>query len=194
MEHRSFKTLALIALTALTLGGTALVAAGPVQAQVRGGYALDDDDEDFDRQRIQRRALEDDLEDDRPRARHRIANDHDDDDRTVIERRTVERRTIERRVVQPVVQRQVVVQRPVYEPRPVVQKVVVRPVVRTVVARPVVERRFIQPVVERRVVRPIVQERHVVRLAAPIEECRTIVKRRTNDFGDTVVTRIRSCD
>jgi hypothetical protein len=49
-------------------------------------------------------------------------------------------------------------------------------------------------VVERRVVRPVVEERRIVQVAAPVEECRTIVTRRTNPFGERVVTRSRTCD
>jgi len=67
-------------------------------------------------------------------------------------------------------------------------------VVQATFVRPVVERRIVQPVVKRRIVRPVVEERRIVRVAAPVEECRTVVTRRTNAFGDQVVTRARTCD
>jgi hypothetical protein len=56
MRHLSLKTLTLVSLTALALSGTAVLTSAPAEAQVRGGYALDDDDDDFDRPRVQRRS------------------------------------------------------------------------------------------------------------------------------------------
>ncbi len=167
----SLKSLTVVSFAALTLGGAVLTTTGPAHAQLRGGYSIDDDDDDFDRPRVQRRVIVDEDDDVRPRVRRQLVDDDDDEPR--IQRRIVERRIIERRVSEPVV-------REIVERRPVVRRVVVQqPVI-----RPVVERRFVQPVVERR----------VVRVAAPVEECRTVVRRRTNAFGDAVVTRVRSCD
>ena len=153
MEHLSLKTLALAGLTALALSGTAVITAAPAEAQVRGGYEVDADEDDLDGPRVQRRLIDADEDDELPRGRRPVIDD-EADERRIIERRTTERSISERRVVEPVVERRII------ERRPVVREIVERPVVRTVV-RPVVERRIIEPVVvrpvvERRVVRPVV--------------------------------------
>ena len=154
MEHLSLKTLALAGLTALALSGTAVITAGPAEAQGRGGYEeIDAPGDDLDGPRVQR-GVDVDEDDELPPVRRRVIDD-EEDERRIIERRTTERRITERRVVEPVIERRVI------ERRPVVQEIVERPVVHTTVVRPVVERRivqpvFVRPVVERRVVRPVV--------------------------------------
>lgn len=190
MNHISRKLLGLVGLTALTLSGTAALTSAPAEAQSRGGYILDEDDGDaLDRPRVQRRVVQD-HEDELPLTNRRIAVE-EDDDAPRVQRQIVERHITERRIVEPVVQRRVVVrqvvqpvvERRIVEPRRVARQAIERPVI-LAVARPVVERRIVQPVVERR----------IVRVAAPVEECQTVVTRRTNAFGDRVVTRSRSCD
>ena len=44
-----------------------------------------------------------------------------------------------------------------------------------------------------RILRPVVEATQV-RVAAPVEECRVVVRRRTSDFGEEIVTKTRTCD
>ena len=60
------------------------------------------------------------------------------------------------------------------------------------VQRRIIERRFVRPAIERRViVRPVVERRFV----RPVfDDCRVVVTKRFNRFGERVVVRKRICD
>jgi hypothetical protein len=189
MASLSLRTLAVLGAAALGVT-TSFLAPNPAAAQVEAGYHLDDDDDDdeLDRPRVQRRV---EIDEEGPRVERRII------ERRIV-RPVVERHIVERQIVQPVVERRVIVQRPVrpvverriVHRRPIVHRVVERPIVRHTVIRPAI----VRPVVERRIVEPVVEERRIVRAAAPVDECRVVVRHRENAFGERVTVRTRICD
>lgn len=163
----SNKKFAWFAVTALTLTSAALISTGPAQAQSQNGYVVEVDGDDFSEPNVERGIVDDHGQKDFRRGRSREVTEFGDQDVSRVRGTVVERRIIEERVIRPVVEQRIIERRvqPVVERRVVVERPIVR---RVVVQRPVVR----QVVIERPVV-----HRHVERRFEPLRQ-RNVVQRR----------------
>lgn len=183
--HRQM--LAVVALTAVTITGAALVGANGAAAADLGAYPADDEIA-FEPPARRSVILDEEIYGAAAPVESRYVERHALPgpivERHIVERPVLERRVIERRTVPPLV-----------EPGVGHGRVVARRIVDPLGEAVVVPPQYVPPVRVQRPLRPVLEEQQIVRaVPLPVEECRVIERRYVNEFGKRVTESTRICD